>query len=128
MDTKQAIAALNAIAGSLGDEFRPAVSCECSDMLKAGVAALLYRDLIEAMEAAGEKTYQVAMPKRWELTSGWRDYHGWECADERTARFVAAWCKRYTSTHAGGDEKPGTYVEQRGEAWIAVTAVWKVED
>lgn len=68
-------------------------------------------------------------PKRYTEQSDWRDYCGWLCYDERTAKWVAAWITKYLDPRdSDGNPMPNRVHEIPGKGWLAVQGAYKIGD
>ena len=68
-------------------------------------------------------------PKSYTEQSDWRDYCGWLCHDERTAKWVAAWITKYLDPRdSDGNPMPNSVREIHGKGWLAVRSMYKIGD
>lgn len=69
------------------------------------------------------------MPVRYTEQGDWRDYSGYLCHDERTAKWVAAWITKYLDPR----DSDGNPMKDRvhtidGKGWLAVRSCYKIGD
>jgi hypothetical protein len=68
-------------------------------------------------------------PVRYTQQDSWRDYSGYLCHDERTAKWVAAWITKYLDPRdSDGNPTVNRVHEITGKGWLAVRSSYKTGD
>jgi len=119
-DTATDLQTLETLFGSKAFGYFDLGNGRAGDAMRAGIDALLMRDLQRAAELAGQPKPKT--PVRYLYQAAYRDYYGYEVEDERTALWICKWAEKYLGA------KDTRVQDLPGGKFHAVTQVAKVAD